>query len=287
MGMPRAMWRGAVSFGLVTIPVGLYTAVERRGELHFRLLHARDGSAIDYRRFCETEDIEVEWKEIVKGYQYRKGQYVVLTDADFEKARVPATQLFEIRDFVARGEIEARYFEHPYFLAPAGAGATKAYALLRDALADTGRVGIGTIVLRRREHLAALQPSGEALVLTTLRFADELRSPGALDLPPVGKSWRGKEMNLARSLIAALQSAWKPEKYRDEYEAVLRDVIARKVKGEEIVAPKLERPRAVRDLAKALQASLKAPRGHLRAIEGGRAARRGRRPRERRRRKAA
>jgi DNA end-binding protein Ku len=281
--MPRAVWRGAVSFGLVTIPVGLYTAVESRGELHFRLLHDKDASPIDYRRFCEEEDVEVAWKDIVKGYEYEKGQYVVLTDEDFEKAQVPATQTFEIQDFVKRADIEARYFGHPYFVAPSGKSATKAYALLRDALADTERVGIGKIVLRRREHLGALLPSHEALVLTTLHFADELRTPRKLDLPAEGKGWKDKEMDLAQSLIASLESDWEPERYKDEYEAVLRDLIAKKVKGEEIVTPKLERRRTVKNLAKALQASLESPRKHLRAIEGGR----GRRRRHARRKKAA
>ena len=233
--MPRSLWRGTISFGLVTIPVGLHAAVESRGELHFRQLHAKDHSPIDYRRFCEEEDVEVPWKEIVKGYEYRKGRYVVLTDADFDKARVPATQMFEIQDFVRRADIEARHFDHPYFLAPSGRSAAKAYALLRDALADAERVGIGKIVLRRREHLAALHASGEALVLTTLRFADELRSPKSLDLPPAGKGRRDKELRLARDLIETLAAPWEPEKYTDEYEAVLRDIIDKKIKGEKIV----------------------------------------------------
>jgi DNA end-binding protein Ku len=267
--MPRAIWKGAISFGLVTIPVGLYSAVESRGELHFRQLHARDESPIDYKRFCVEEDVEVPWKEIVKGYEYRKGEFVVLSDEDFAKARVPATQTFEIRDFVQRTDIDGRYFDHPYFLAPAGKSATKAYGLLRDALAETGRVGIGKVVLRQREHLAALQPSGRALELTTLRFADELRTPNDLDLP-AAKGWTKKEMDLARGLIDSLASEWKPEQYTDEYEAVLRDIIAKKAAGERIPAPKRERPRPVRNLVDALEASLKAPRRRLRSIPGGR-----------------
>ena len=268
--MPRAIWKGAISFGLVTIPVGLYSAVESRGELHFRQLHAKDGSPIDYRRFCVEEDVEVAWKDIVKGYEHRKGEFVVLTDEDFAKARVPATQTFEIRDFVPRSDIDGRYFDHPYFLAPAGKSATKAYGLLRDALAESGRVGVGKVVLRQREHLAALQPSGAALELTTLRFADELRTPKDLDLPAAGKGWTKKEMTLARGLIDSLASEWKPEQYTDEYEAVLRDIIDRKAAGERIKPPKLERARPVRNLVDALEASLKAPRRRLRSIPGGR-----------------
>jgi DNA end-binding protein Ku len=285
--MPRAIWKGAISFGLVTIPVGLYSAVESRGELHFRQLHAKDESPIDYKRFCVEEDVEVPWKEIVKGYEYRKGEFVVLTDEDFAKARVPATQTFEIRDFVPRSDIDGRYFEHPYFLAPASKSATKAYGLLRDALAESGRVGIGKVVLRQREHLAALQPSGSALELTTLRFADELRTPKDLDLPSPGKGWTKKEMALARSLIDSLASEWKPEQYEDEYEAVLRDIIAKRAAGEPIRAPKLERRQPSRNLMDALEASLKAPRGRLRSIPGGRSGTASKRARTPRRKKAA
>ena len=285
--MARAIWKGAISFGLVTIPVGLYSAVESRGELHFRQLHARDESLIDYKRFCVEEDVEVPWKEIVKGYEHRKGEFVVLTDEDFAKARVPATQTFEIRDFVPRSDIDGRYFEHPYFLAPASKSATKAYGLLRDALAESGRVGIGKVVLRQREHLAALQPSGSALELTTLRFADELRTPKDLDLPSTGKGWTKKEMALARSLVDSLASEWKPEQYEDEYEAVLRDIIAKKAAGEPIKASKLPRPQPPRNLMDALEASLKAPRDRLRSIPGGRSEKTPKRARAHRRRKAA
>jgi DNA end-binding protein Ku len=285
--MPRPIWKGAISFGLVTIPVGLYSAVESRGELHFRQLHAKDESPIDYKRFCAEEDIEVPWKEIVKGYEHRKGEFVVLTDEDFVKARVPATQTFEIRDFVQRTEIDGRYFDHPYFLAPASKSATKAYGLLRDALAESGRVGVGKVVLRQREHLAALQPSGAALELTTLRFADELRTPKELDLPAAGKGWTKKEMTLARGLIDSLASEWKPKQYADEYEAVLRDIIEKKAAGQRIKAPKTARPRPVRNLVDALEASLKAPRRHLRSIPGGRSDKGARRARPQRRKKAA
>lgn len=173
--MPRALWKGAISFRLVTIPVSLHAAVERGGELHFRLLHAKDGSPVDYRRFCQEEGVEVPWDEIA------------------------ATQTFDIRDFVPGAEIEPRYFDHPYFVAPAGRSGVKAYALRRDAMAETGRVGIGKLVLRRREHLGALQASGPALVLTTMREADELRDVKDLDLPPAGKGWSRKEMDLARA----------------------------------------------------------------------------------------
>src|SRR5204862_205368 len=153
----RAMWKGAVTFGLVTLPVALHAATERKDELAFRLLHAKDESPVDYKRVCHEEGVEVPWSEIVKGYALAKDHYVVVTDEDFEKARVPATQTFEIRDFVTATAIDDFYFTQPYYVVPASTAAAKPYALLRDALEKSGRVGVGTIVLRQREHLAALE----------------------------------------------------------------------------------------------------------------------------------
>src|ERR1700704_165238 len=144
----RALWKGSISFGLVTVPISLMSATEAREALMFHLLHKKDRSRIIEKRFCKEEDIEVPWSDIVKGYQYAKDQYVVITDEDFEKARVPATQMFEIRKFVPAANVEDLYFNHPYYVAPQGRVAVKPYALLRDALRNTGRLAIGTIVLR-------------------------------------------------------------------------------------------------------------------------------------------
>src|SRR5919201_5682103 len=180
--MPRPIWKGAISFGLVSIPVNLYSAVERRETLSFNLLHKKDGARIQNKRFCTEEGVEVPWSDVVKGYEYEKGQYVVVTDEDFEKARVPATQTFVVRAFVPASEVEDLYFDEPYYLAPNGRAAVKAYALIRDALRDTGRLGVGTVVLRMREHLAAIEPAGNALVLSTMRFAQEIRSSKERDL---------------------------------------------------------------------------------------------------------
>ena len=197
--MPRAIWKGTISFGLVTIPVGLYSAVERAEQIHFRLLHAKDESPIDYKRVCEVEGVEVPWPEIVKGYEISKGEFVVMTDKDFARARTETTRTLAIRDFVPAQAIDFLYFDEPYYLAPEGKDAAKSYALLRDALAKAGRVGVGTVVMRQREHLAALEPMDATLVLTTLRFAHEIRKPSALDLPPVGRGWDKKEMTLPSS----------------------------------------------------------------------------------------
>ncbi len=166
---PRAVWKGAVTFGLVTLPVALHAATERKDELAFRLLHAKDESPVDYKRVCHEEGVEVPWSEIVKGYALAKDHYVVVTDEDFEQARVPATQTFEIRDFVTATAIDDFYFTQPYYVVPASTAAAKPYALLRDALEKSGRVGVGTIVLRQREHLAALEPAGEAHAALGLR----------------------------------------------------------------------------------------------------------------------
>lgn len=261
-----------MTFGLVTVPVGLYAATERVNELSFRLLHRKDRSRIDYKRFCVEEDVEVPWGEIVKGYEYAKGRYVVITDDDFAKARVPATQAFEIRDFVPAESIDDFYFDHPYYLAPSGRAAAKPYALLRDALEKSGRVGVGTIVLRQREHLAALEPAGDALVLTTMRWAYEIRSPEGLDLPGRESGGDRREMDLALRLIDTLAADFDPGRYKDTYREVMLKVIEAKVSGEEIELPAPGRPRKVGNLMKALEASLRERKGPARA-QGRRAAR--------------
>jgi DNA end-binding protein Ku len=220
--MPRPIWKGAISFGLVTIPVNLYSAVERSETLSFNLLHKKDLARIQNKRFCTEENVEVPWSDVVKGYEYTKGQYVVVTDEDFEKARVPATQTFDIRAFVPAKEVEDLYFDEPYYLEPNGQAGVKAYALLRDALKDTGRIGVGTVVLRQREHVAAVEPAGDALVLSMMRFAHEIRSPKDLSLPKAGEGWTKKEMDLAHRLIDTLADKWKPEEFRDTYTEVLR-----------------------------------------------------------------
>ncbi|HEX3177036.1 MAG TPA: Ku protein [Methylomirabilota bacterium] len=277
---PRAIWKGAVSFGLVTVPVGLYAATAGAHELSFRLLHKKDLSPVDYKRFCKEEDVEIPWSDIVKGYEYAKGRYVVVTDEDFARARVAATQTFEIRDFVPAASVGDFYFDHPYYLAPAGKPAVKPYALLRDALAKSGRVGVGTIVLRQREHLAALEPAGDTLVLTTMRWSHEIRSPEALDVPKRNAGWDRREMDLALRLIDTLASEFDPRRYTDTYRDVMLKVIEAKVKGEELEMPAPERPKNVRSLMKALEASLRERRPPARA------AARGRKPAEARRREA-
>lgn len=255
--MPRSIWKGAISFGLVTIPVNLYSAVERSESLSFHLLHKKDNSRIENKRFCKEEGVEVPWGEVVKGYEYAKGEHVVVTDEDFARARVPATQTFDVRAFVPASEVEDLYFDEPYYLAPNGRAAVKAYALIRDALRETGRIGVGTVVLRMREHLAAIEPAGEALVLSTMRFAHEIRSAKDLELPKAGEGWSEKEMDLARQLIDTLASKWDPTQFRDTYTEVLREIVEAKAEGKQVALPGAPRRPKVANLMKALQASLK------------------------------
>jgi len=253
---PRALWKGSISFGLVTIPINLVSATETRETLAFNLLHRKDGSRIVEKRFCAKEDVEVPWKDIVKGYQYAKNQYAVVTDEDFARVRVPGTRTFDIRRFVPAADVEDLYFNYPYYVTPQGKSAVKAYALLRDALRETKKLAIGTIVLRQREHLAALEPLERALVLTTMRFAHEIRGLKDLDLPVSGKGWTDREMKLARHLVDTLSSEWDPGEYRDSYTDALRKTIEAKVEGKETTAPELPAPARVTDLMEALKRSL-------------------------------
>jgi DNA end-binding protein Ku len=257
--MPRPIWKGAISFGLVTIPVNLYSAIERRETLSFSLLHRKDHARIQNKRICSEEGVEVPWDDVVEGYEYAKGQYVVVTDEDFAKARVPATQTFDIRAFVPANEVADLYFDEPYYLEPSGRSGVKAYALLRDALKDTGRIGVGTVVLRQREHIAGVEPAGEVLVLSMMRFAHEIRSLNDLQLPKAGEGWTKKEMDLTHRLIDTLADNWKPEDFRDTYAEGLRSAIEAKVEGKEIELPAEERRQPVANLMKTLQQSTMSP----------------------------
>jgi DNA end-binding protein Ku len=270
---PRALWKGSISFGLVTIPISLVSATEPRETLAFNLLHRKDGSRIVEKRFCAKENVEVPWQDIVKGYQHTKDQYVVVTDEDFARVRVPATQTFDIRRFVPAADVEDLYFNYPYYVTPQGKSGVKAYALLRDALRETKKLAIGTIVLRQREHLAALEPVDQALVLTTMRYAHEIRRPKDIDLPASGKGWTDSEMKLARQLVGTLSGEWDPSEYRDTYTDALLTMIEAKVEGKETTAPELPEPARVTDLMEALKRSLeKLPRRLAKAAGGRRSA---------------
>jgi DNA end-binding protein Ku len=253
--MPRPLWKGAVTFGLVSVPVNLYPATKRQAELSFRLLHEKDKAPIQYKKFCSEEEKEVPWNEIVKGFEFEKGQFVVMSDEDFEKAKTESTETLDIREFVPLEQISVAHFESPYWLEPTKQG-RKAYALLREALEESGRVGVGTFVMRQREHLAVLRPAGKALMVTTLRFAAEIRGAEDLDLPGDEKLAK-KEVELAKKLVDTLADDWKPEQYKDTYHETLRAAIEQKLEGREIEAPAPRKPARVVSLMKALEESIK------------------------------
>jgi len=253
----RAIWKGSISFGLVNIPIALYPAT-RREELKFRLLRRSDLSPVNYKRVAEKDGKEVPWDQIVKGYEYEKGKYVVLKDEDFERVDLEATQTVDIQDFVDVDEIDPMFFYKPYYLEPQKGG-DKAYALLRDALKDSNRVGIAKVVIKTRQYLAGVKPEDGALVLELMHFADELADTEKLHVPKkveVGK----REVNMAKSLIDSMSSKWEPEKYRDDYREALMEVIEEKVGagGKEIEEKprKAPKPTKVIDLVSVLQKSL-------------------------------
>ena len=226
----RPIWKGTINFGLVNIPVALYSA-EADNSIDFDLLDKRDFSRVRYRRINEKTGREVPWDSIVKGYEYKKGEYVALTDDDFLKANVEATQSIDILDFVDAADISPIYFDKPYYLVPLKNG-QRAYALLREVLRRTGKVGIARVVIRTRQHLAALLADGPVLILNLLRFSHELRDPSALDVPEA-KSVAGsnQELKMAEQLVEAMAGKWNPKKYRDEYHQDLLQLIDKKVKS--------------------------------------------------------
>jgi len=253
----RAIWKGSISFGLVNIPIALYPAT-RREELSFRLLRKSDLSPVNYKRVAEKDGKEVPWDQIVKGYEYEKGKYVVLKDEDFDRVDLEATQTVDIQDFVNVDEIDPMYFYKPYYLEPQKGG-DKAYALLRNALKESKKVGIAKVVIKTRQYLAGVKPEDGALVLELMHFADELADPGKLHLPKkmeIGK----REMNMAKSLIDSMSAKWNPEKYHDDYREALMEVIEEKVEagGKEIEEKpkKAPKPTKIIDLVSVLQKSL-------------------------------
>lgn len=231
--MPRAIWKGHISFGLVNIPIQLYSA-EQRSDMQFHLIDNRNQSRVRYERVNEVTGEEVPWNEIVKGYEYSDGNYVLLSDEDFKRADVEATQTVEIEDFIDAADLDWIYIDKPYFLTPGKKG-EKGFVLLREALKRTKKVAIARVVIRSREHLAAVVARGDGLVLLLLRFHQELRDYGEYDLPSgTLKDYKitDKEMKMAEQLIASMESKWKPEAYHDEYREALMAWIEKKAKSD-------------------------------------------------------
>jgi DNA end-binding protein Ku len=253
--MPRALWKGSISFGLVSIPIELHTAV-RDHRPHFRMLHATDKSPVRFERVCIRDGHPVAWEDLVRGYEYQKGRFVVVTKDDFQAAALEKTRTVNIIDFVKSDEIDDRYFETPYYLVPAKGG-ERAYALLRDAIRESGRIGIAKFILRETQHLAAVEAIEQALVLTVMRFADELVDVEALNLPR-DTSVRKPEREMAKALVNSLAADWDPSKYTDEYRNNLLRVIQAKIKGKTAKLEPSAEPRdaEVVDLMERLRRSL-------------------------------
>jgi DNA end-binding protein Ku len=251
----RAIWKGNISFALVSIPISLFSAT-RKSELSFHYLHKKDMSPVSYKRFCDAENAEVPWEDITRGYEYEKDQYVEITDEDLDKADVELTKTIQIQEFVQEEEIDPVYFDKPYYLEPQKGG-ERAYALMRDALAQSKRVGIAKVVLKSREHLAAVKSVGNMLTLQTMRFSHEIVDAGSLNLPAKADISK-KEMDLANTLIDSMSDKFDPNRYKDDYYDKVLEIIQMKVSGvaPQAPAPKGPAPTKVVDLMEILKQSL-------------------------------
>ncbi len=230
--MPRTLWKGAISFGLVHIPVGLYSA-EKRNSFDLTMLDRRTMKPVGFKRYNKETGEDVSWDDIVKGYEYEKGRYVVLTEDDFKRANVEATQTVDILSFVKQDEIGPVYYETPYYLAPDKRG-HKGYALLRETLKQTGKIGIANVVIRTRQYVAVLIPYGEVIVMNTLRYHNELRETGELEVPASNLKAVGvnpREVEMARRLVEGMSAAWKPDEYKDTYHDDLLALIEKRVQA--------------------------------------------------------
>jgi DNA end-binding protein Ku len=250
----RAIWKGSISFGLVYIPIVVYPATKEE-KLSFRQLRATDLSPIKYKKVAEADSKEVAADQIVKGFEYERGHFIVMKDEDFAKVRIESTHSIDITDFVDLGQVDPKFFYKPYFLEPQKGG-EKAYALLHKALAGTGKIGIAKVVISNREHLASVKPDGLFLILELMHFASEILSPEELKKGSVNIT--DKELKMAQSLIESMSVAWEPEKYRDEYRNAVMEMIEQKAQHKEVAAKPAPAMRAtnVVDLVKVLQESL-------------------------------
>ena len=258
----RAIWKGSISFGLVNIPIALYPAT-RKEELKFRLLRAADHSPVNYKRVAEADGKEVPWDQIVKGYEYEKGKFVVLGEKDFQRVDLEATQTVDIQDFVDVDEIDPMFFYKPYYLEPQKGG-DKAYVLLREALAEGKKVGIAKVIIKTRQYLAGVKATKHALVLELMHFAAELSDAEKLNVPKTLEPGE-REMEMAKALVESMSSKWDPKKYKDDYREALLEVIEDKVEagGKEIEDKPKEKKASTKviDLVAVLQQSLAQSQG--------------------------
>ncbi len=259
--MARSIWKGSITFGLVNIPVGLYSA-EKREEISFHLLDRKNKARVKYKRVNEETGREVAWEDTVRGYEMESGKYVILSDEDFQRAAPEKTQTVDILDFVEREEIDSVYFDKPYYLAPDKKGA-KSYALLRETLKRTKKIGIAKVVIRSKQYLSAVIAEDDVIVLNILRFDHELRDPKELDLPRGKEGVTERELDMAERLVEGMVGSWEPEKYRDDYYKDLMSLIHERAKAgqfdeapEAPPAPKPERAGNVVDLMALLKQSV-------------------------------
>ncbi len=251
----RPIWKGAISFGMVTIPVKLYSAIEQR-DVRFRLLHKDDNAPIEEKRFCTADGKEVAWEDLVRGYEVAKGEYVILDPEEIDAAKPESSTTIDIGDFVEAAEIDPVYFEKSYFLEP-GEGGGKAFSLLKAALEETERVAVARVTIRTRERLATLRAYDGTLVLETMFWPDEIRSTGVLDLPEGEEGRvRDKELQMARTLVENLADRFRPESYTDTYRTALQKLIEQKARGETRNAKRRKPEPKVIDLMEALRASV-------------------------------
>ncbi len=260
----RSIWKGSISFGLVNIPVSLFPATHRE-ELKFNLLRSTDLSPINYKRVAQADGKEVPWEQIVKGYEYEKGKYIVLKDDDFKRVDIEATQTVDIIDFVQLEEVDPMYFNKPYYLEPTKGGG-KAYALLRDVLKETGKAGIAKVVIKTRQHLAAVKPMKNVLVLEIMHFGDELTDASELKIADDAKATGGKELDMAKALVEQMTDKWDPSRYTDDYSSALMKLIDQKIEsGGKLPAARVQKTKSggkVIDLLAVLQKSLEQTSQH-------------------------
>jgi DNA end-binding protein Ku len=251
---PRSIWNGAIAFGLVQVPIKVYSATESK-TVHFHEVHLKDSSRIEHRRICPREDKEVPYEEVVKGFEVKQDEWVELTDDEVAAAAGPRSKLIDVEHFVPAGDIDPDFLERAYFLGPGDKG-DAAYALLRAALEKTKRAAIGRWVFHDRERTVAIRISGRALALNTLRYADDLVDPAGFDLARVSKKPSSREIEMASKLVESLHVKFKPSDYEDEYRDAVLDVVKAKAEGRNIAPPEPEETEDDSDLLASLEASL-------------------------------
>jgi DNA end-binding protein Ku len=251
----RAIWTGAISFGLVSIPISIFPATKRE-DLKFRLLRAGDLSPVNYKRVAEADGKEVPWDKIVKGYEYEKGKYVVINDEDFKRIDVEATQTVDIIEFVDLAEVDPLLFSKPYYM-EVRKGGDKAYALLRQSLSELGKIAIAKVVIKTRQHLAAIKPQARGLMLEIMHFPEELLDASDFKQPAAAPATKG-EIAMAKKLIESMSATWDASAFKNDYHAILEKVVEQKLKhrGHKAVAPAKQKVNNVIDLASVLQASI-------------------------------